>query len=254
MPAAGPDLGSRPAGVAPEAAAAHVRAMFDRIAPSYDRANHVLSLEVDHYWRWRTARALRRRLAGGAAAAGSQAPRVLDVCCGTGDLGLALARHLRGAQVLGADFSPAMLARARRKRPAGCWLQADGLQLPLADGCCDAVATAFGFRNFTDYRAALAELKRVLRPGGWLAILEIAEPTTPGLRQLYLFYFRRLLPLLGGWISGERAAYRYLPRSVGRFPAPAELAQWMRDAGFDSVRVERLSLGLAALHLGRKGK
>lgn len=244
MPAAGPDLGSRPAGVAPEAAAAHVRAMFDRIAPSYDRANHLLSLAVDHYWRRRTVGTLRRRLPRGA--------RVLDICCGTGDLSLALERGLENARVTGADFSPAMLHRARAKSASTAWLQADGMRLPLGEGSCDAVASAFGFRNFTDYRAALAELHRVLRPGGWLAVLEIAEPTLAGLRPLYLFYFRRLLPLLGGWISGEPEAYRYLPRSVGRFPAPPELAQWMREAGFEQVRVERLSLGLAALHLGRK--
>lgn len=244
MPApSAPAPGTRPAGVADEAAAAHVRAMFDRIAPTYDRANHLLSLWVDRNWRWRTVRALRARLAPDA--------RVLDVCCGTGDLSLALAAGLApGTLVVGADFSHAMLARARAKAAGRLhWMQADALRLPYADGSFAAVTSAFGFRNLADYRAGLAEFRRLLAPGGSLAILEISRPSLPLLAQLYPLYFERLLPRLGGWISGHPAAYRYLPDSVSRFPSPPELAAWMRAAGFASVQYRRFAAGLASLHL-----
>ncbi|HVA62130.1 MAG TPA: bifunctional demethylmenaquinone methyltransferase/2-methoxy-6-polyprenyl-1,4-benzoquinol methylase UbiE [Terriglobales bacterium] len=248
MPAPSPPApGTRPAGVAAEGAAAHVRAMFDRIAPTYDRANHLLSLSVDRYWRWRTVRALHSRLPSG--------PRpILDVCCGTGDLSLALAAGLPpGTAIIGADFSLAMLQRARAKsRSALQWIQADALRLPYSDASFAAITSAFGFRNLTDYRAGLAEFFRLLAPGGALAILEISRPSLPLLAQLYPFYFQRLLPLLGGWISGHPAAYRYLPDSVSRFPNPPQLADWMRQAGFESVRFSRFAGGLASLHLATR--
>lgn len=238
--------GTRPAGIAAEEAAAHVRGMFDRIAPTYDRANHWLSLSVDRYWRWRTVRRLRERL-------GAAAPRVLDVCCGTGDLSLALRAGLGpNARLLGADFAFGMLARARAKAPDLDWLQADALRLPLPGASFDAITTGFGFRNLSDYRAGLEEFWRLLAPGGTLAILEFAQPTAPVLGGLYQFYFRRVLPRLGGWISGHPAAYRYLPDSVTRFPSPPELAEWMRAAGFAEVRFQRLGGGIAALHLGTR--
>ncbi len=241
-----PAPGTRPAGVAPEGAAAHVRAMFDTIAPTYDRANHLLSLSIDRYWRWRAVRLLRRRLP-------DLRGRVLDACCGTGDLSLALAAALPGACVQGADFSHAMLARARPK--AGrrlAWLQADAMRLPYPDAAFAAVASAFGFRNLADYRGGLAEFHRVLQPGGALAILEVSRPSLPVLAQLYPLYFHRLLPWLGGLISGQPAAYRYLPESVARFPAPRELAQWLHDAGFADIRIVRFTAGLATLHLGTR--
>ncbi|HUX66754.1 MAG TPA: bifunctional demethylmenaquinone methyltransferase/2-methoxy-6-polyprenyl-1,4-benzoquinol methylase UbiE [Terriglobales bacterium] len=245
-----PAPGTRPAGVAAEGAAAHVRAMFDRIAPTYDRANHLLSLSVDRYWRWRTVRALRLRLPPH-----PRVPlRILDVCCGTGDLSLALAAGLApGATIVGADFSLAMLQRARAKSgPRLEWIQADALRLPYPDASFAAVTSAFGFRNLADYRAGLAEFFRLLAPGGTLAILEISRPSLPVLAQLYPFYFQRLLPRLGGWISGHPAAYRYLPDSVSRFPNPPQLAQWMREAGFSPVRFTRFAGGLASLHLATR--
>ncbi|MGH9480847.1 MAG: bifunctional demethylmenaquinone methyltransferase/2-methoxy-6-polyprenyl-1,4-benzoquinol methylase UbiE [Terriglobales bacterium] len=246
MPAA---PGTQPAGVAPDSAAAHVRTMFDRIAPTYDRANHLLSLSVDRYWRWRAVRALRQRLADFAPPV-----RVLDVCCGTGDLSLALAAGLGPmTELAGADFSHAMLARARAKAKAPIvWIQADALDLPWPDASFAAIASAFGFRNLADYRAGLAEFHRLLAPGGTLAILEISQPTLPVLAQIYPLYFHKLLPWLGGRISGHPAAYRYLPESVSRFPAPPELAAWMRAAGFSQVRLHRLSAGLASLHLATR--
>ena len=237
--------GTRPAGVAPERAAAHVRTMFDAIAPTYDRANHLLSLSVDRTWRWRAVRLLRRRLP-------DPRGRVLDLCCGTGDLALALAAALPGARIHGADFSHPMLALARQKSPRTPWLQSDAMRLPYPAAAFAAVATPFGFRNLADYRAGLAEFHRVLQPGGALAILEVSRPSLPLLAQLYPLYFHRLLPWLGGRISGQPAAYRYLPDSVARFPAPRELAQWMTDAGFEHVSIHRFTAGLATLHLATR--
>ncbi|HET9783541.1 MAG TPA: bifunctional demethylmenaquinone methyltransferase/2-methoxy-6-polyprenyl-1,4-benzoquinol methylase UbiE [Terriglobales bacterium] len=247
--------GTRPAALAPDAApdarAAHVRGMFDRIAPTYDRANHLLSLSIDRYWRWRSVRLLRAQLPPGPAA-------VLDIACGTGDLSLALLRGLtgwpEGAAVTGADFSHAMLlgARAKSAHTPLTWLQADALRLPCRDAAFSAIASAFGFRNLTDYRAGLAEFHRALRPGGVCAILEITRPALPVLRQLYPLYFEHVLPRLGGWISGDRAAYAYLPDSVSRFPDPPTLVSWMTAAGFRRARFHRFTGGIVTLHLAVK--
>ncbi|HXE30628.1 MAG TPA: ubiquinone/menaquinone biosynthesis methyltransferase [Terriglobales bacterium] len=239
-----PAPGTRPEGVEPEQAGAHVRAMFDRIAPTYDRANHLLSLSVDRYWRWRTVRRLRHALPAGVPA------RVLDICCGTGDLSLALRAGLPQAQVIGGDFAHEMLLRARAKTAEVAWVQADGMRLPFPDASFAAVTSAFGFRNLTDYRAGLAEFQRVLAPGGVLAILEVSRIRLPLLGGLYSLYFDRLLPKLGGWISGDAAAYRYLPESVTRFPAPPELALWMQEGGYRQVRFLRFGGGIASLHIG----
>ncbi|MGH9535644.1 MAG: ubiquinone/menaquinone biosynthesis methyltransferase [Terriglobales bacterium] len=281
--------GARPSGVAAEDAPRYVRQLFDRIAPRYDRANHWLSLGVDVYWRWRTAAAVDRLLAAGRGpavqfrtaggpgpatdsrhragelrGATEGAPVIWDLCCGTGDLALALARRSarrrRGWRVYGADFTHRMLVLAGAKGRAGLpgaggvagWVEADGLRLPVRDGVATAVTTAFGFRNLADYRGALAEFARVLRPGGVLAILEFSAPAIPGLRAAYGWYFHRLLPRLGGWIAGSGEPYRYLPTSVDRFPAPRELATWMREAGFAEVRYRRLSGGIATLHTARR--
>lgn len=258
---ASPAPGTRPSGVAPEDAPRYVRQLFDRIAPRYDRANHFLSLGVDVYWRWRTAAAVDQMLA--ATGAAQDAPALWDVCCGTGDLALALARRSsrrrRGWRVYGGDFTHRMLVLANEKSraaraPGGVagWVEADSLRLPAADASLAAVTTGFGFRNLADYRGALAEFARVLRPGGVLAILEFSQPAIPGLRAAYGWYFHRLLPRIGGWISGSGEPYRYLPSSVDRFPAPRELVAWMATAGFAEVKFRRLSGGIATLHTARK--
>ncbi|MGH9519904.1 MAG: ubiquinone/menaquinone biosynthesis methyltransferase, partial [Terriglobales bacterium] len=175
------------------------------------------------------------------------------VCCGTGDLSLALARGLgKQARVLGADFAFAMLERARAKAATAAWIQGDALRLPFAAESFAAVTSAFGFRNLSDYRAGLAEFRRLLEPGGLLAILEITEPSVPILGSMYRIYFERLLPRLGGWISGQPEAYRYLPDSVSRFPAPDVLAAWMREMGYNDPRCVRFGGGIATLHLARK--
>jgi demethylmenaquinone methyltransferase/2-methoxy-6-polyprenyl-1,4-benzoquinol methylase len=238
--------GTAPAGARDEQeAAAWVRAIFGRVARHYDFANHLLSFHIDRYWRAHTARRLRGVLALPGA-------RVLDLCCGTGDLARALAlRRPPGVPVFGSDFCHPMLQAARVKLGAGVLFEADALRLPLADASLDAIAVAFGFRNLANYGAGLREMRRVLRGGGIAAILEFSQPPNPVFGALYNFYSRRILPWIGGALSGSRDAYTYLPESVRKFPGPEELADGMRDAGFSAVEFERLTGGIVALHLGR---
>ena len=249
--------GTRPEGAQTEADASRkVREMFTEIAPRYDFLNHLLSLDQDRVWRSRTARRLRPILQRGHA-------RVLDLCCGTGDLAFALARQ-GPAQVTGADFSHAMLMRADSKGksqardPKGGsagtvnFFEADALRLPFADKSFDLVTTSFGFRNLANYESGLLEIRRVLKGGGTLAILEFTEPP-PGLPgDLYRWYCRTVLPKIGGLLSGNPNAYKYLPASVARFFHPDELASLMRKAGFASVEYQLWTLGSVALHTGIK--
>jgi demethylmenaquinone methyltransferase/2-methoxy-6-polyprenyl-1,4-benzoquinol methylase len=220
--------------------------MFDSIAPRYDLLNHVLSCNVDRLWWWRTARRFRHVLARPKA-------RVLDICCGTGDMTLALLgrRPAGGEPVLAADFSPAMLARARAKLSgkSATVLEADALHLPLPDRAMDLITTAFGFRNLANYQAGLEEFFRVLAPGGEVGILDFSEPGG-WIGKLYAFYFRRILPAIGARISGVGPAYRYLPESVGRFPAPEAMLAMMRTAGFAEVSWTPYSFGIAGLWRG----
>lgn len=236
--------GTTPAGAETERqASAWVRGMFGRIAPRYDLLNHLLSMNIDRYWRSRTVAAVAEVLAlpGG---------RVLDVCCGTGDLTFALESRSQSAQVFGSDFCHPMLEAAKGKS-ANCKLfEADALQLPVADASLNLVTTAFGFRNLTNYRGGLMELRRVLKPGGTLAILEFSTPPNALLAAAYRFYSRAILPSIGGMISGSKDAYTYLPESVRKFPDADGLADQMRDAGFTNVRFERMTFGIVALHLG----
>ena len=227
-------------------AAAWVRGMFARVARRYDLANHVLSFNIDRLWRVRTVRRVRPILERPGA-------RVLDICCGTGDLTLALARQCR-TPVLGSDFCHPMLVAARekiaRRRARAGLFEADALRLPLRDASLDLVTVAFGFRNLANYRAGLAEMRRVLRPGGMAAILEFSQPPNALFAALYHFYSRRVLPLIGGALSGSRDAYTYLPESVRKFPSAEELAEEMRHAAFEEVRYERFTGGIVTLHLG----
>jgi demethylmenaquinone methyltransferase/2-methoxy-6-polyprenyl-1,4-benzoquinol methylase len=255
--AAAPAKGTRPEGAQTEADASRkVREMFTEIAPRYDFLNHLLSLELDRVWRARTARRLQPIL---------QRPdaRALDLCCGTGDLAFALAS--RGpAQITGADFSHAMLLRANAKRDAhtrdrkadaavpAAFVEADALRLPFADETFDLVTTAFGFRNLANYEGGLREIRRVLKQGGTVAILEFTEPP-PGLAgDLYRWYCRKVLPEIGGLLSGNPHAYKYLPASVARFFHPDELASLMCRVGFASVEYQLWTLGSVALHTGLK--
>jgi demethylmenaquinone methyltransferase/2-methoxy-6-polyprenyl-1,4-benzoquinol methylase len=246
--AAAPAKGTRPEGTCTEAdASRQVREMFTQIAPRYDLLNHLLSGQLDRLWRARTARRLRPILDRADAV-------VLDLCCGTGDLALSLSRAGR-ARIIGADFSHAMLVRARQKsgalRPMP-FLEADALRLPFAEASFDLVTTAFGFRNLANYEAGLREIQRILKPGGTVAILEFAEPPAGLLGSFYRFYFRNILPRIGGLISGDSSAYTYLPKSVSRFFHPAELAFLMASVGYPSPRFEVWTFGTVALHTANK--
>jgi demethylmenaquinone methyltransferase/2-methoxy-6-polyprenyl-1,4-benzoquinol methylase len=237
--------GTTPAGAETEQqASAWVRGMFGRIAPRYDLLNHLLSMNIDRFWRARTV----ARVAPILERPGAQ---VLDVCCGTGDLTLALESRSRSASVFGSDFCHSMLVAARRKRCPALF-EADALQLPVAEASFDLITIAFGFRNLTNYRGGLVELRRILKPGGQLAILEFSTPPNALLARLYRFYSRAILPAIGGMISGSKDAYTYLPESVRKFPDAEGLTNQMRDAGFVNVRFERMTAGIVALHLGER--
>jgi len=236
--------GTTPQGATSEQAASQwVRGMFGRIAGRYDLLNHLLSFNLDKRWRAR----LVGRVADVAERPGA---RVLDLCCGTGDVLLTLERRT-GAKVFGSDFCHPMLVEARRKR-AKRLLEADALQLPLASASLDLVTIAFGFRNLANYEAGLRELLRVLKPGGVVAILEFSQPTNRAFGALYGFFSTRVLPWVGGMISGSREAYSYLPESIRKFPDAPELAAAMQRAGFTRVEFERMTGGAVALHRGWK--
>jgi demethylmenaquinone methyltransferase/2-methoxy-6-polyprenyl-1,4-benzoquinol methylase len=248
--------GAKPQGATDEASAARaVREMFDAIAPRYDLLNHVLSMNVDRLWWWRAARRFRAVLAEPDAA-------VLDICCGTGDMTMALLkRRPRGARpTLAADFARNMLSRGTKKfgvgarkagEPYAVPLEADALYLPLQSGSLDLIVSAFGFRNLVNYEAGLREFHRVLKPGGQLGILEFSEPG--GLvGKAYAVYFRRVLPAIGRAICGKAGAYSYLPVSVGNFPAPAEMLALMRTAGYEQCAWQPYTFGIAGLYTARR--
>ncbi len=241
--------GTTPEGARTEEEAAQwVRGMFGRVAPRYDLANHLLSLNIDRFWRVRTVRRVRSILDRPDA-------RVLDICCGTGDLLLAEAEAMRSTRpALGSDFCHPMLVAARekvaRRRARAALFESDALRLPLRDASLDLVSVAFGFRNLANYEDGLREMRRVLAPGGMAAILEFSQPPNAAFAALYNFYSRRILPWIGGAISGSRDAYTYLPESVRKFPSADGLASRMRAAGFSAVRYEYLTGGIVALHLG----
>jgi len=252
--------GTRPEGARDEReAAAQVRDMFGQIAPRYDFLNHLLSLSLDRVWRRRTAKRFAHIL-------GRPEARAIDICCGTGDLAFALARERKralrasvssnSAPVIGSDFVEAMLERARDKaRAAGHraeFAAADALRLPFADASADLLTSAFGFRNLANYEQGLREFARVLRRGGELGILEFTESGSGPLAGVFRFYFRRILPLVGGAISGNSQAYRYLPGSVAKFPSAGELAALMERCGFRDVRVSSWNFGSVALHTAKR--
>ena len=222
--------------------ARRVREMFAQISPRYDLLNHLLSANIDTVWRRRVVRKLQPLLKTGA--------RVLDVGCGTGDLSIELFEKT-AAEVTGIDFCRPMLELAKTKAPQLQFIEGDALRLPFAAGTFDGLTIGFALRNLSSVADGLAELRRVLKPGGSVAILEFSQPTVPGIRQLVRFYYLRLLPSIGGWFSGSRGAYQYLPDSIARFPDQQRLADMMRAAGFADVRFENLSGGIAALHTGR---
>lgn len=225
-----------------------VREMFAGIARRYDLLNHVLSINIDKRWR----RLVRKQLADILA---DPKALVLDVACGTGDLALELQRNAK-ARVVGSDFCRPMLAIARDKTAgAGMsvpYVEGDALSLPFADESFDAVTIAFGLRNLSNFADGLSELARLLKPGGRLVVLEFSSPVIPGFRGLFNFYFTRILPRIGGVVSGSQGAYEYLPNSVSKFPDQKNLAELIRSSGFESVEYTNLTGGIAAIHTGRK--
>jgi demethylmenaquinone methyltransferase/2-methoxy-6-polyprenyl-1,4-benzoquinol methylase len=255
-----PVRGSRPDGARDEReAGARVREMFGHIAPRYDFLNHFLSLSFDRIWRRRTAKRFSAILARPDA-------RVLDLCCGTGDLAFALSRRRAEllaksdsrCSIVGSDFAIPMVELASGKgRAAGLpavFLAGDALSLPFSDASFDLVTAGFGFRNLANYDRGLREIARVLKPGGEVGLLEFSDPRNGIGAAAFRFYFRHILPRIGGAISGNATAYSYLPNSVMKFPSPAELAQWMERAGFADVDFKLWNFGSVALHTGRKSQ
>ena len=236
----------------------NIQQMFDGIAPSYDRLNHIMSLGVDKLWRKRAV----KEIIGTDDGVGDRrrhALKVLDIACGTGDSTIAIAKA-GGAQtkVIGADISSGMMDFVMEKAArAGVTdriklMVADGTALPFEDCSFDVVTCSFGIRNFEDKAAGLREFFRVLKPGGKLVILELSVPSRPWLRKLYDIYFMHVMPLIGGMISGDKAAYKYLPASVHAFPAPEVFCAMMREAGFRDVRCRSFTFGLCRMFVGRK--
>ena len=222
--------------------------MFSDIAPKYDLLNHLLSFNIDKSWR----RVLLRRLSE---VLKRPDARILDLCCGTGDVLLDLQSKSQ-TQILGADFCHPMLVTAQRKASArtmdALLLEGDAMELPLSDASLDAISIAFGFRNLVNYDEALKECLRVLKPGGTLAILEFSHPPGAFMRTAYGFYSSVVLPAVGTLISGSRQAYTYLPKSVSKFPSALTLRDMISAAGFSNSRFELLTGGVAALHSGVK--
>lgn len=227
---------------------AFIQSMFDAIAPHYDFLNRLLSLRQDVYWRREMVRALDL----------PEKPRLLDVACGTGDVVVEMLNKRPGGTVYGIDFSPEMIAIARKKSAARLsrapvhLLTADALALPFAPEAFDAVTIAFGIRNIKNRHAALNQFHDALKPGGKLAVLELNTPPAGHLRRLYMLYFQKLLPAVGGLFSRNIRAYRYLPASVINFPAPQRFAGRIKAAGFARLAWKPLTAGIATLYIGEK--
>ena len=258
-PAAEPNAASPPSAADPESSASEssvdksgerVQRMFSEIAPNYDRMNHVLSMNVDRYWRWRTVNLLGPY---------SDAP-ILDTCTGTGDLALAFHRKTRGRVAIQAtDFCEQMLdvgrvkARKLKSETSIEFRQADTQQLPFEADRFQIVSAAFGLRNVADTDAGLREMTRVCQPGGKVAVLEFSTPRRQPMKSFYLWYFKNILPRIGqAFARNSSAAYEYLPQSVGEFPAYEALAERMRLAGLRDVQFHPLTFGIATLYTGVK--
>jgi len=225
-----------------------VREMFAGIAGKYDFLNHFLSVNIDKRWRRLVREKLETELS-------DKNALILDVACGTGDLSIELQQHGQ-AQVIGTDFCRPMLAVADSKNTKNNlsipYIEGDGMNLSFVDESFDAVTIAFGLRNFSNWLDGLKELRRVLKIGGKLVILEFSTPIIPGFKQFFNLYFTRILPRIGGAVSGSRGAYEYLPDSVSRFPDQKNLAKMMCEVGFENVDYKNLTGGITAIHIGTK--
>ena len=225
-----------------------VREMFSQISPSYDSLNHILSVNIDKRWRKIVRKKLQDILA-------NEDALVLDVACGTGDLSIELQKGAK-AKIIGTDFCYPMLEIAAEKNELENasipYIEGDALSLPFSDESFDAVTIAFGLRNLANWEDGLKELQRILKPEGKLVVLEFSQPIVPGFRQVFQFYFKNVLPKIGGAVSGSQGAYEYLAESVSRFPNQKELAKMMRENGLSNVEYKNLTGGVAAIHIGTK--
>lgn len=225
-----------------------VKQMFDDIAPTYDRLNHILSLSIDKIWRRRVVRAVRRL----------GAKQILDIATGTGDLAIAMARKIKDATICGADLSPEMLAVAKAKVAKAnlseriSLMEGNAEHLPLADTSIDAVTIAFGIRNFENKENCLRELRRIIRTDGHLVILEFSNPKNRLIGWCYRLYSHNILPWIGGLISSNRSAYEYLPASVDSFPNPDKFSQMIESAGFKMVKRRSQSFGIAQIYIAQR--
>src|SRR6476646_6154297 len=227
-----------------------VQRMFGEIAPHYDRMNHLLSLNVDRYWRRWTVKKLQP----------TAGEPILDVCTGTGDLAIAFQRATGGkSEIVAADFCPQMLEIGRRKQQLGrigpelSFVEADAQELPFEDNRFAIVSVAFGLRNVADTDRGLAEMTRVCRPNGQVAVLEFSTPRWQPLRAIYLLYFRHVLPRIGQFFARNKSdAYEYLPATVAQFPDGEALAERMRGVGLKNIKYWPLTFGIATLYVGRK--
>ena len=225
-----------------------IRRLFDKIAPDYDRLNHILSLNIDKGWRRKAVRQI---------ADEDRAMKILDVACGTADFTIEIAQKVPPAsEVIGIDISEGMMAIGKEKiKKAGVSAElhnADCEALPYEDNTFDRISVGFGVRNFEHLDIGLKEMFRVLRPEGKLVILELSVPSNAVVRWFYKLYFLKILPAVGGLVSGDRGAYEYLPASVLRFPAPELFIQMMRDSGFDTVEHTPLTFGICRMYIGKK--
>lgn len=224
-----------------------IRRLFDNIASDYDKLNHLLSLNIDRGWRRKGVREVVDE---------AMPLDILDIACGTGDFTIEIARKMpAGSHITGVDISENMMEIGRRKvAEAGvdaALLQGDCEELTFGDASFDRVTVAFGVRNFDNLQKCLSEMKRILRPGGKLVILELSIPADPVVRWFYKLYFLKLLPAIGGWISGDKAAYAYLPASVLKFPAPEKFCKMIQDAGFADVANRPLTSGICQMYIGK---
>lgn len=225
-----------------------VRKLFDNIAPDYDKLNHILSLNIDKGWRKQAVREMVDT---------AEPLKVLDVACGTGDFTIEIAQKVaQGSQVLGVDISEGMMAVGREKiQKSGVSAQlsvADCEDLPYADNTFDRISVGFGVRNFEHLELGLSQMYRVLTPGGKLVILELSVPSNAFIRWCYKLYFLKILPAIGGMISGDRGAYEYLPASVLRFPAPDKFISMLKSVGFTTVEHTPLTLGICRMYVAKK--
>ena len=225
-----------------------IRKLFDNIAPDYDKLNHILSLNIDKGWRKKAVKEIVDTV---------QPLEILDVACGTGDFTIEIAQKAApGSKVTGIDLSEGMMKIGREKiKAAGLdavMVQGDCEALPYGNGTFHRISVGFGVRNFEHLDIGLQEMHRVLKPAGKLVILELSVPANPVIRWCYKLYFLKILPAIGGWISGDRGAYEYLPASVLRFPAPAKFMEMMQQAGFRNVQHRSLTFGICRMYIGIK--